>query len=78
MNGNELVQECNKQTEFNKNSIKNKNMNVKFPEDVYDELKRIADELGGMTLSAMVRVLIYSKLEEVQKSGDPRTFIGFK
>ena len=55
--------------------LKNMNMNVKFPEDDYRQLQKIADSLGGMTLSSMIRMLVYSRLEEYKKTGDPKTFI---
>lgn len=57
--------------------IKSKMMNVKFPEDDYLELQRIADALGGMSLSAMIRVLVYSRLEKVRKTGDHKAFLDF-
>ncbi len=55
--------------------IKNKMMNVKLPEDDYLELQQIADDLGGITLSAMMRVLIYSRLENVRKKGNSIYFL---
>lgn len=55
--------------------LKNMNMNVKFPEDDYRELQEIADKLGGMTLSSMIRMLVYSRLEKVRETGDPRSFL---
>lgn len=55
--------------------IKNMNMNVKLPEEDYRELQQIADQLGGMTLSSMIRMLIYAQLERTRKSGDPTTFL---
>lgn len=58
-----------------KKKIKNMNMNVKFPEEEYRELQRIANELGGMTLSSMIRMLVYSKLKEVRETGDPKSFL---
>jgi len=61
-----------------KKKVKNMNMNVKFPEEDYRELQRIADLLGGMSLSSMIRILIYSKLEEFRKTNDPKTFINSK
>jgi len=54
---------------------KNMNMNVKLPEDDYRELQRIADELGGMTLSSMIRMLVYSRLNKVKETGDPKSFL---
>lgn len=58
--------------------LKNMNMNVKFPEKDYRELQRIADALGGMSLSSMIRMLVYAKLNEVRRSGDPKAFIDNK
>lgn len=57
---------------------KDKNMNVKLPEDDYHMLQQIADKIGGMTLSSMIRMLIYERLNKVKKSGDPGDFLGFK
>lgn len=53
---------------------KNKNMNVKFFEDDYKELVEIAEEIGGMSLSAMIRQLVYSRLNKVRKTGKPDDF----
>jgi hypothetical protein len=58
--------------------VKNMNMNVKFPEDDYRELQQIADDLGGMSLSSMVRMLIYKQLEKVRKTKDPKSFLEIK
>lgn len=55
--------------------VKNKNLNVKFPDEYYNELILIADKLGGMTLSGMIRSLVYTRLEAVRKSGNPRDFL---
>lgn len=55
--------------------IKNKMMNIKIPEDDYRELQQIADDLGGMSLSAMIRVLIYSRLDIVRKKGNTKLFL---
>ncbi|MBU3173288.1 hypothetical protein [Clostridium estertheticum] len=63
-----------KSTDANK-KIKNMNMNVKFPEEDYRELQNIADNLGGMSLSSMIRMLIYSQLKKTRKSKDPKTFL---
>lgn len=57
--------------------IKNKMMNVKLPSDDYLELQLIADELGGLSLSAMIRFLIYSRLEKVRKTGNRKAFLDF-
>lgn len=55
--------------------VKNKNLNAKFPEDDYLELQQIADRIGGITLSSMVRMVIYSQLDKVKESKDPRDFL---
>lgn len=55
--------------------VKNTNLNVKLPEDSYIELQRIADNIGGITLSSMIRILIYSQLDKVRESGNPRDFL---
>jgi len=55
--------------------IKNKNMNVKFPEDDYIDLREIADQIGGMSLSDMIRTLVYAQLEKVRKTRDPNSFL---
>lgn len=61
---------------LNKNiKIKNKNLNVKFPEEDYSQLQTIADAIGGMSLSSMIRVLVYKQLEKVNKSEDPHMFL---
>lgn len=54
--------------------IKDKNVNVKFPEEDVEILREIAESLGGMPISTMLRTLIYSRMEEVKKSGDPQMF----
>ena len=50
-------------------------MNVKFPKDDYMDLLKIADKLGGMSLSSMMRTLVYAQLEKVRKTGDPKSFL---
>jgi hypothetical protein len=55
--------------------IKNKMMNVKLPESDYRELQKIADDLGGMSLSTMIRLIIYSRLEVVRKTGNSKAFL---
>lgn len=57
--------------------LKNRNMNVKFTDQDYEELQKIADAIGGMTLSSMIRMLVYSRLERVRKTGDPKQFVDF-
>lgn len=55
--------------------VKDANLNVKLPEDDYREIQEIADSLGGLTISSMIRTLIYAQLDKVRKSGDPRLFL---
>lgn len=55
--------------------IKDKNMNVKFPEDDYRELQEIADKIGGSSLSGIIRILVYTQLDKVRKTGDPKSFL---
>lgn len=55
--------------------VKNTNLNVKLPEDDYLELQQIADSIGGITLSSMIRILIYSQLDKVRESKNPRDFL---
>jgi hypothetical protein len=55
--------------------IKDANLNVKLPEDDYRELQGIADNIGGLNLSSMIRTLIYAQLDKVRKSKNPRDFL---
>lgn len=55
--------------------VKDKNMNIKLPEDDYLELQEIAEKIGGMSLSSMMRTLTYAQLEKVRKTGDPNAFL---
>lgn len=66
-----------KKTKAAEKKVKDKNMNVKFPEDDYIKLQEIADAIG-LTLSGMIRTLTYTQLEQVEKTGDPRAFLGIK
>lgn len=54
--------------------VKNRMLNTKIPAEKYVELQEIAENLG-MSLSAMVRHVIYTKLEKVHKTGSPKSFI---
>lgn len=54
---------------------KDKNMNVKFPAETYNELQQVAKDLGGMSLSAMVRMLILSRLQKVKSTKNPKDFL---
>lgn len=58
-----------------KRALKSRNMNVKFTEEDYDFLQSIADDLGGMSLSNMIRTLVHSQIEEVKRTKDPRSFL---
>lgn len=61
-----------------KQTTNKKNMNVRFPENDYIELQQIAENLGGMSLSSMIRVLVYSQLEAVRVSGNSRDFLNIQ
>lgn len=63
---------------LNNKKHKNKNMNVKFPEEDYKKLQRIADDLGGMTLSSMIRIVIYERLKIYDKTRDPKSFLNIR
>lgn len=51
----------------------NKNLNVKFPEKDYKELQRIAKDVG-LSLSSLIRMMVYSRLKRVQASGNSTDF----
>jgi hypothetical protein len=55
--------------------ISYKNLNVRFPEEDYETLKKIADELGGISLSNLVRMLICPQIEKYKKSGNANDFL---
>lgn len=55
--------------------IKDRNLNVKLPTEDYEFLQKIAEEIGGMTLSTMIRIKIYSGLDKVKKTGNSRDFL---
>lgn len=61
-------------TKSSDSSKRDVNMNVKFKKEEYTELQKIASELG-LSLSAMIRMVILGQLEKVKKSGNPRDFI---
>lgn len=54
---------------------RNRNMNVKFTDEEYEKLQEIANALGGMPLSSLVRIVLLDRLEKVKKTGNPKTFI---
>lgn len=54
--------------------VKDKSLNVKFPDDDYKKLQEIADDIG-VTLSAMVRMLIYTQLNKVRETGEASDFV---
>lgn len=53
-------------------------LNVKFPEDEYETLKKIAKELGDVTLSNMIRILIRNQIKKYEKTGDANSFLNLK
>lgn len=55
--------------------LKDKNMNIKLPHDDYSDLQNIADSIGGMSLSSMIRTLVYAQLNKVRRSGNPADFL---
>lgn len=56
-------------------SNRKKNMNVKFSLEEYEDLQKVADDLGGMPLSSMVRIVLLERLKKVKKTGNPKVFI---
>jgi antitoxin component of RelBE/YafQ-DinJ toxin-antitoxin module len=54
--------------------IKDRMLNVKLPDEDYEELQEIAREVG-ITLSGMVRIVLNAKLDKVRKSKNARDFI---
>lgn len=55
--------------------VKDKSLNVKFPDDDYRELQQIADDIGGITLSSLIRMLIYTQLNKVRETGNSNDFV---
>lgn len=56
--------------------IKDRHMNVKLPDADYKELQSIASQVyGGLSLSDLMRMMIYPRLEKVRKSGNPKDFL---
>lgn len=51
-------------------------MNLKFPSQEYEELQKLADQLG-LTLSSLVRATLFKQLDKVKKSGNPQDFFNF-
>lgn len=58
-----------------RSSKKDKTLCLKVPSDFHEELKMISERLGGMSVSSMIRVLLYSRVEKVKKTGDPKVFL---
>lgn len=50
-------------------------MNFRLPEQEYETMKEIADKLG-MSLSGMMRAVIYDRLREYEKTKNPMSFLG--
>lgn len=65
-------QEDNQQE--SKKVIKDRMLNVKLPNEDYEEMQKIAREMGT-TLSGMVRILLIEKLTKVRNSKNPKDFI---
>lgn len=57
-----------------KKVIKDRMLNVKLPNEDYEEMQKIAREMGT-TLSGMVRILLIEKLIKVRNSKNPKDFI---
>lgn len=55
--------------------VKDKNLNVKLPKDDYEELQEIAEKIGGITLSSMIRIIIYFQLSKVRETNNPVEFL---
>lgn len=56
------------------NQKKNKNLNVKFTESDYKALQEVANLLGT-TLSSLIRLLIYERLNKYRETNNPRDFL---
>lgn len=52
-----------------------KNLNCQVNEEDYDTLKKIAAQCGGMSLSALVRMVINTKLARYKETEDPKDFL---
>lgn len=52
-----------------------KNINTQFPVEVYEVVQQVAEELGGMSLSALIRLMVTSKVKKYKETGDPGVFI---
>lgn len=50
-------------------------LNFKIPNDTYKELQLVGDGLGGMTVSTLVRMLVYACLDRAKKAKNPLAFI---
>ena len=58
-----------------KDGAKTKLLNVKFSEEDYAKLKQIAQELGDVPLSSMIRILVNNQFKKYDKTGDPNSFL---
>lgn len=56
-------------------SDKKKNLNVKFPESDYVELKKISEKIGVGGLSNLIRILVNTQLAKVRESGNSFDFL---
>lgn len=55
--------------------IKDCQVGFKMTADDAEELKLIAERLGGMAVASMLRIAICNKIDEVKRTGDPKKFI---
>lgn len=62
---------------LDKGEAKDKNINVRVPQDKYKELQDTASSLG-MPMASMIRTLLYGQLEKAKKAKDPSVFIKTK
>lgn len=58
-----------------KAAARTKNMNVKFTEEDYAKLKEIADDLGGMSLSSLIRMLVCGRIKKVNETENAADFL---
>lgn len=54
-----------------------KNLNVKLPESEYNELQNIAVNMG-LSLSSLIRLIIFSKLKKFRVSGNISDLIDYE
>lgn len=52
-----------------------KNLNCHVSKEDHDTLKEAAAKLGGISLSALIRVGVNNKLARYRETGDPKVFL---